>query len=77
MLKEIFGSVKHQEEATCGLGYKLTLSRNKDDAVLDKASGSADARIEIDLIRWYVPHYTPSFPHQIILTKQFLIRKPT
>ena len=45
MLKDVFGFAEQQEEATYGLGYKLTLTRNKDDAVLDKAAGIADARI--------------------------------
>ena len=33
MLKDVFGFAELQEKATCGLGYKLTLTRNKDDAV--------------------------------------------
>ena len=36
MLKDIFEFAEHQEKATYGLGYKLTLTRNKDDTVLDK-----------------------------------------
>ena len=54
MLKDIFGFAKHQEKATYGLGYKLTLTRNKDEAVKDKVAGIADARIKIDHIHWYV-----------------------
>ena len=50
MLRDIFGFAEHQEKATYGLGYKLTLTRNKDDAVIDKAGGIADARIRIDHI---------------------------
>ena len=60
MLKDVFGFAEHQEKATYGLGYKLTLTRNKDDAVIDKAGGIADARIKLDHIHWYVPYYTPS-----------------
>ena len=37
MLKDVFGFVGHQEKATYGLGYKLALIENKDDAVIDKA----------------------------------------
>ena len=78
MLKDVFGFVEHQEEATYGLGYKLTLTRNKDDAVIDKANGIADARIRIDHIHWYVPHYTPSIQQQkSILSKQILSKTPT
>ena len=44
MLKDVFGYAEHQEKATYGLGYKRTLRRNKDDAVIDKANGIADDR---------------------------------
>ena len=70
MLKDIFGYAEHQEKATYGLGYKLTLTGNKDDAVIDKANGIADARIRIDHIHWYVPHYTPSIQQQSTLSEQ-------
>ena len=50
MLKDIFGFAEHQEKATYGLGYKLTLTKNKDVAVIDKANAIADARIKIDHI---------------------------
>ena len=77
MLKDIFGFAEHQQEATFGLGCKLTLTRNKDDAVIDKANATADARIRIDHIHWYVPHYTPSIQQQSILSKQILSKTPT
>ena len=77
MLKDVFGYAEHQEKATYGLGYKLTLTRNKDDAVIDKAGGIADARIRIDHIHWYVPHYTPSIQQQSTLSKQILSKTPT
>ena len=77
MLKDVFGFVEHQEKGTYGLGYKLTLTRNKDDAVIDKAGGIAEARIKIDHIHWYVPHYTPSIQQQTILFKQIKEEKHT
>ena len=77
MLKDVFGFAEHQEKATYGLGYNLTLTRNKDDGVIDKAGGIADARIRIDHIHWYVPHYTPSMQQQGILSDQILNNKPT
>ena len=77
MLKDVFGFAEHQEKATYGLGYKITLTRNKDDAVIDKANGIADARIRIDHIQWYVPHYTPSIQQQSNLSKQILSKTPT
>ena len=77
MLKDVFGFVEHQEKATYGLGYKLTLTRNKDDALIDKANGIADARIKIDHIHWYVPHFTPSIQQKSTLSKQILSKTPT
>ena len=77
MLKDVFGYAEHQEKATYGLGCKLTLTRNKADAVIDKAGGIADARIRIDHIHWYVPHYTPSIQQQSTLSKQILNKTPT
>ena len=56
MLKNVIGFAECHEKATYGLRYKVALTRNKDEAVLDKAAGIADARIKIDHIHWYVPH---------------------
>ena len=77
MLKDVFGLAEHQGKATHGWGYKLTLAKNKDDAVLDKAAAIADARVKIDLIFWYVLHYAPSIQQQGILSKQNLSYSPT
>ena len=77
LLKDVLGFAECQEKATYVLGYKLTLTRNKDDAVIDKAGVTADARIRIDHIHWYVPHYTPSIQQQSILSDQKLKKIPT
>ena len=77
MLMDAFGFAEHQEKATYGFGYKLTLTRNKDDAVIDKADGIADNRIKIDHIHWYVLHYIPSMQQQSILFKQTSNKTPT
>ena len=76
-LKDVFGFAQCQEKVNFGLGYKLTLVRNKDDAVLDNAADIADARIDIDHFHWYGPHYTPSFQQQGILSKQISSKTPT
>ena len=78
MLKDVFCIAEHQEEATYGLGFKPTLTRNKDDAVINKAGPAiADARIKIDHIHWHVPHYTPSIQQQSIVSNQILSKTPT
>ena len=77
MLKDVFGFAEHQEKATLGLGYKITLARNKNEAVIDKAAGIADAKIKIDPIHWCVHHYTPSIQQQGKLSKQISSKTPT
>ena len=77
MLKDVFAFAEHQEKATYGFEYKLTPTRNEDDAVLNKAGAIADAQTKIDLTPWYVPHYTSSIPQQNILSKQTLRKIPT
>ena len=77
MLGDVFGFAEHQEKATYGLGVKLTLTRNKDEAVIDKVAGIADARIKIDHIHGYVPHYIPSMSQQVVMSKQVLNKTTT
>ena len=71
-LKDVSGFAKYQEEATYGLGYKLTLTKNTDNAVLNKANATNNGKIKINAIEWYVPHYTPSMQQQAILSRQIL-----
>ena len=77
MFKKFSGFSEHQEKATYGLGFKLTLPRKKHEAVIDKAASNAGARIEIDNNHWYVPHYTPSIQQQGVLSKQIFSKTPT
>ena len=77
MLKDIFGFAEHQLKATCGLGYKLTLTKNDDKAVLNKDNAINDGRIVISAIELYVPQYTPSLSQQNILSNQILSKIPT
>ena len=76
-LKDVFGFAEYQEKGTYGLGYKLTLTRNTDNAVLNKDNAINNGRIKINAIEWYVPHYTPSMQQQSILSKQILNKTPT
>ena len=76
-LKDIFGYAEHQQKATYGLGYKLTLTGNTDNAVLNKSNAINIGKIKINAIEWNVPHYTPSIQQQSILSKQVLNKTPT
>ena len=76
-LKDIFGFAEHQEKATYGLGYKLTLTRFSDNAVLNKTNATAIGNIKINSIEWYVPHYTVNLKEQGILMNQITDKIPT
>ena len=76
-LKDVFGFAEYQEKGTYGLGYKLTLTKNTDNAVLNKANAINNGKIRINALEWYVPHYTPSVQQQSILSKQILNKTPT
>ena len=58
-LKDIFGYCEYQEKGTHGLGYKLTLTGITDNAVLNKAAATNNAKVKINSLDWYVPHYSP------------------
>ena len=44
-LKVVFEFAERQEKSTYGLGYKLTLTGNKDAGGMDKSAAIADARV--------------------------------
>ena len=70
-LKDVFGFAEYQEKGTYGLGYKLTLTRNTDNAILNKANAINLGKIKINALEWYVPHYTPSMQQQSIFLIKF------
>ena len=76
-LKDIFGFAEYQEKGTYGWGYKLTLTRDGDNAVLNKDNAVANAKIKINALDWYVPHYIPSIDQQNISFKQIKDKTPT
>ena len=76
-LRDVFGFAEYQEKATYGPGYKLTMTRNTDNAVLNKANAINNGKIKINAIEWYVLQYTPSMEQQNILSKQILNKTPT
>ena len=76
-LKDSFGFAEHQEKGTYGLGYKLTLTRNTDKAVLNKDNAVANGRVKINSLDWYVPHYSPNFEEYNKLMNQIKKNTPT
>ena len=65
----IIGFAEHQEKATYGWGYKLTLTKNNNNAVLKKAPGGDDVKNAVKTNDWYVPHHTPSMDKKTIISK--------
>ena len=76
-LKDIFGFAEHQEKGTYGLGYKLTLTRNTDNAVLNKDNAVANGRVKIKSLDWYVPHYSANLEEYTKLMNQIKKNTPT
>ena len=54
MLEDMFGFPEHNEKATFGLGYKLTLIRNTHNSVLSKDNAINNIKIKINSIECYV-----------------------
>ena len=76
-LKDIFGFAEDHEKATYGLGYKLTLTRNSENAVLKKTNATAIGKVKINSIECYVPLYTASVNEQNISMNPILDKVPT
>ena len=76
-LRDIFGFAEYQQVGTHGLGYKLTLTRNTDNAVLNKNNAVINGKIKINALEWYIPHYTPSLDEYTKLMIQIKIKTPT
>ena len=72
MLDDIFGFCENQHKATYAFGYRLTLTRNSVNAVLNKVNAINIAKSKINSIDWYVKIYTPSIEQQHILMKQIV-----
>ena len=77
MLKDTIGFTEYVEKGTYGLGYKLLLTRNNDNAVLNKGNAVNSGKIKINDFEWFVPHYTPSITQQHILLNQIIKKKAT
>ena len=51
--------------------------RNTDNAVLIEGNATNNAKIKINALEWYVPHYTPSLEENIKLMNQITKKTPT
>ena len=76
-LKDVFGFAGHQEKGTYGFGYKLTLTRNTDNAVLNKAAATNNGKVKINSLDWYIPHYSPKLEEYNKFMQQIKKNTPT
>ena len=76
-LFDIFGFVKHQENATKGLRSKLTITWNSGKSVLNKSNATNVDKIKLIGTEWYVHHYTTSISQQSIKFINILNKTPT
>ena len=76
-LKDIFGFAEHQEKGTYGLGYRFILTRNTDNAVVNKAATVNNAKVKINSLDWYVPHYSANLEEYTKLMVQIKKNAPT
>ena len=76
-LKNIFGFAEHQEKGTYGLGYKITLTRNTDNAILNKDNTVVIGRVKTNSLDLYVPHYSANLEEYNKLMFQIKKNTPT
>ena len=72
MLKEFLSFAVHQERGTYGLGYRLTLTRNSDNALLNKGNALNNAKIISNNIDWMLPTFKPNLEQQNIIMNQIV-----
>ena len=76
-LKNIFGFAEHQEKGTYGLGYRLIMTRNSDNAILNKDNTVVIGRVKITSLDWFVPHYSANLEEYTKLMTQIKKNTPT
>ena len=77
MLRDSFGFAEHQQKATYGLRYKLTLARKNDSAVFNRSDAVNNVKSSISSNERLVSHYTPTLERESILLKQVKNEVPT
>ena len=76
-VRDVSGFAQWQEKGIHGLGYKLTLTRITDNAVLNRDNAVNNAKIKTKSIALYIPRFTPSIQQQAMLFKHITSETPT
>ena len=66
-----------RKQRLMALVTNLTLTRNTDNAVLNKGNATNNAKIKVNALEWHVPHYTPSLEEDNKLMNQISRKTPT
>ena len=70
-LKDLFG-IADSEKKSYGRGYTLTLKRNNYNDVIFRTAAAEAAKIVVEDISWYIPHYVPNLENQQLVLNQIL-----
>ena len=68
-LKHFLGFCEDYEKILYGMQQRLTLTRTGDDNAIFRANGVDIGKVDIERIRWFMPHVIPSDAYRLQLDK--------
>ena len=68
-LKHFLGFCEDYKKILYGMQQRLTLTRTGDDNAIFRANGVDVGKVDIDRIRWFMPHVIPSDMYRLQLNK--------
>ena len=68
-LKHFLGFCEDYKKILYGMQQRLTLTRTGDDNAIFRANGVDVGKVDIERIRWFMPHVIPSDAHRLQLDK--------
>ena len=68
-LKHFLGFCEDYRKILYGMQQRLTLTRNNDNNAIFKTNATVNGTVEIERIRWFMPHVIPSDAYRLQLDK--------
>ena len=68
-LKHFLGFCEDYKKVLYGMQQRLTLTRTSDDNAIFRVNATANGKIRLDRIRWFMPHVIPSDAYRLQLDK--------
>ena len=68
-LKHFLGFCEDYKKILYGMQQRLTLTRTGDDNAIFRANGVDEGKVDIERIRWFMPHVIPSDAYRLQLDK--------